>query len=381
MVPMSERLNPFPFYRRMREQAPFFRDPRSGVWSVFRYDDVQMALSDYERFYSGDGEHDPDEMGPGASIIGMNPPRHRKMRDLVSRAFTPRAVENLTERIRGIVQELLRDPLRERTMDMVRDFTYPLPVIVIAEMLGIPTQDRSTFKAWSDAIVASTDNHATGFEATQAMSAYFSGIVQERRHNLGEDLISRLIAAEVDGEKLTDAEIISFCDLLLVAGNETTTNLITNAIWTFSEHPEAWERLRGEPRLLGPTIEEVLRYRSPVQAMFRRVRVPMAVGDAMMNPGDTVIAWIGSANRDEDKFADPDRFDPDRKPNPHIAFGYGIHYCLGAPLARLESRLALETLIDQGVRGFQPQLPFSEWEPVSGFIVQGLKRFPVSLMS
>lgn len=379
MVPLSERLNPFPFYRRMRDDAPIYRDPRSGVWSVFRYDMVQKVLSDYEHFFSGDGQHDPEAMGPGASIIGMNPPRHRKMRDLVSRAFTPRAVENLTDRIREVIEELLRVPLRGKRMDMVRDFTYPLPVIVIAEMLGIPAEDRNQFKAWSDAIVASTDNHAVGYAATEAMNAYFAGIIENRRENLGDDLVSRLIVAEVDGEKLTDAEIISFCDLLLVAGNETTTNLITNAIWTFSEHPELWDFVRGDPGRVVPAIEEVLRYRSPVQAMFRAVRAPTTLGEAAMKPGETVIAWIGSANRDEAKFSDPDTFRPARKPNPHIAFGYGIHYCLGAPLARLESRLALETLIDEKVRGFTPLLPFRAWEPVGGFIVHGLKQLPVAI--
>lgn len=355
------------------------RDPRSGVWSVFQYDDVQTVLSDTERFMSGDGEYDPEEMGPGASIIGMNPPRHRKMRDLVSRAFTPRAVQNLSGRIQVIVNELLAPKLKDKQLDVVHDLTYPLPVIVIAEMLGIPAEARDQFKEWSDLIVSGTDDHGAGFEATEAMNAYFARIIAERRANLGTDLISSLIEAEIDGEKLSDAEIISFCDLLLVAGNETTTNLITNAVWTFIDHPDQWERLVLAPEKIPLAIEEVLRFHSPVQAMFRRARVPMTWAGRDMAAGDTIIAWIGSANRDPAKFDHADAFHPDRQPNQHIAFGYGIHYCLGAPLARLEARLALETLAHHRINRFRPLRPFDQWEPVSGFIVHGVKQLPVAL--
>lgn len=378
MIPMAERLNPFPRYRQMRRMAPLLQDPQSGVWSAFSYDAVQRVLSDYEHFFSGDGEHHPEDMGPGASIIGMNPPDHRKMRDLVSRAFTPKAVQNLGERIRAIIDHQLEEPMARGSMEVVGELTYPLPVIVIAEMLGIPAADRDQFKVWSDMVVAGTDNHVSGYEGTRAMNAYFAKVVAECRQHLGEDLISSLIEAEVDGEKLTDPEIISFCDLLLVAGNETTTNLITNAVWTFSELPEVWEALRAEPARIPAAIEEVLRFRSPVQAMFRSVRVPMEWEGKHLRPGETVIAWIGSANRDEKKFPDPDTFNMDRRPNQHIAFGYGIHYCLGAPLARLEARLALEALVERGVQRFRPLLPKEQWEPVGGFIVYGVKRLPIA---
>lgn len=321
-------------------------------------------------------------MGPGASIIGINPPRHRKMRELVSRAFTPKAVQNLQTRIRTIVDQLI-DAHRgdDAAWDIVADLTYPLPVIVIAEMLGIPPEDRDAFKRWSDAIVASTDNHGTGFEATRSMNAYFTEVIAQRRHDLGDDLISRLVKAEVDGERLTNAEIVSFCDLLLVAGNETTTNLITNAVWTFSEHPESWEALCATPDSIPTAIEEVLRYRSPVQAMFRSVRTATAIRGQEMAPHETVIAWIGSANHDDAKFTRPEEFEPLREPNPHIAFGYGIHYCLGAPLARLESRIALEAFVDRGIRRFELGKSAARLEPVGGFIVHGVKELPISIVT
>lgn len=381
MTPNMDRLNPFPQYRFMREHHPIVRDPRSGVWSVYTYDAVQRVLSDYEAFLSGDGEHDPEHMGPGASIIGMNPPDHRKMRDLISRAFTPRAVQRLDARIREIVDAQLQEPWERGRMDVVSELTDPLPVIVIAEMLGIPPRDRKRFKVWSDLIVSGTDNPIYGMEGTRAMNAYFADVVAERRQHLGDDLISSLIEADVDGEHLTDAEIISFCDLLLVAGNETTTNLITNALWTFSERPELWEQLIAEPSRIPEAIEEVLRFRSPVQAMFRQVRVPTEWAGQTMHPGEPVIAWIGSANRDAAKFSDPDIFDMDRQPNQHIAFGYGVHYCLGAPLARLEARLTLETMVERGIRGFRTTEPHERWEPVGGFIVHGVKHLPVALLS
>lgn len=375
-----DRLNPFPFYEAMRDRSPVVQDPDTGVWSVFSYEAVQTVLSDTDKFCSGYGGHEKSDMGPGASIIGLNPPDHRKLRDLVSRAFTPRAVELLRGRIREIIEHLLATPLAQGRLNLVGDFTYPLPVIVIAELLGIPSEDREQFKMWSDLIVSGTDNHEKGYQGTLAMNAYFSDVIVERRAHLGDDLISSLIQAEVDGVSLTDPEIVSFCDLLLVAGNETTTNLINNAVSTFIELPKVWQGILDDPKTIPAVIEEVLRYRSPVQAMFRTVYQEVTWGTHVMKPGERVIAWIGSANRDGTQFPHPDVFDPSRTPNRHIAFGYGIHYCLGAPLARLEGRLALESLADHGIQEFRTDLPWNQREPVGGFIVHGVQELPVTLL-
>lgn len=374
------RLNPFPVYEEMRDHHPVVRDPRTGVWSIYRYDDVETALSDYRQFRSGSGEPNRLHMGPGASIIGMNPPDHRKMRDIISRAFTPRAVEQLSARIEGIVEDLLDAVIPQGSLDIVEDLAYPLPVIVIAEMLGIAAEDRADFKRWSDLVVSGTDNHAMGHEGIESMNAYFLAIVRERRLHLGDDLISALIEAEVNGEQLTDAEIVSFCDLLLVAGNETTTNLLTNTIWTMIDYPDVWGQLVKSPELLPQAIEEVLRFRSPVQAMFRHTVGEVQFPDGTrIEPDATVVAWIGSANRDPRKFPHADTFDLWRSPNQNIAFGHGIHYCLGAPLARLETRIALTGLLSRRISGFESQIPPEQYEPVGGFIVHGLKRLPVSV--
>jgi cytochrome P450 len=255
--------------------------------------------------------------------------------------------------------------------------------MVISEMLGIPPTDRKQFKQWSDVIVASSNNiigddlalaEASG-KAMHAMYEYFAPIMERRRANPREDLISRLTSVEVDGERLSDSDIFSFCWLLLVAGNETTTNLISNAILTLLEEPAALARLRAEPALLPNAIEEVLRYRSPVQAMFRFAARDVELHGQMIEQGRVVLAWIGSANRDERRFPEPDRFDIERTPNPHIAFGNGIHFCLGAPLARLEARVALAAVLERLQE--LARVDDVPLVPVEGMIVHGVKSLPL----
>jgi cytochrome P450 len=241
-------------------------------------------------------------------------------------------------------------------MDLIDDLAYPLPVVVISEMLGIPAEDRHQFRQWSDEIVRSANNLFGDREGMQAgnrgggmvtaeMEPYLRDIIEQRRRAPGDDLISGLVAAEIDGERLTENDLMSFCSLLLVAGNVTTTNLIGNAMLSLLQHPQALARLQDDLSLLPAAIEEVLRYRSPVQFMFRIATRAVELGGQTIQPGQIVIAFIGSANRDEARFPAAHRFDLDREPNPHIAFGHGIHYCLGAPLARLEGRLALTILL------------------------------------
>jgi cytochrome P450 len=349
LASISEDLNPFPWYRTMRESQPVYFDRQRYTWSVFKFEDVQRVLSDYAAFSSqsrGGSQSDPNNPF-AASMISADPPRHRKLRALVTQAFTPRAVERMAPRIAAIVDELLDQITPAGQMDVIQHLSYPLPVIVIAEMLGIPVSDRERFKHWSDIIVssASTGGFAQHGNAIHEMSAYFTTMIEQCRRSPGDDLISGLLTANIDGEHLTMPELLGFCSLLLIAGNETTTNLIGNAILCFAEQNDLWERLRAEPALLPPAIEEVLRYRSPVQSMFRIVAADTTLGGQEIPKGSQVLAWIGSANRDPDQFAEAERFVIDRAPNRHIAFGHGIHYCLGAPLARMEANIALHAML------------------------------------
>ncbi|HEX9116267.1 MAG TPA: cytochrome P450 [Anaerolineae bacterium] len=378
---IERELNPFPWYQAMRQQAPVYYDRERWTWNVFGYDDVQRTLSEYATFSSqfhGSGGGDGSQPF-AASLIGTDPPRHRQLRSLVTQAFTPRAVDALAPRIAAIVDELLDRGAAPGRLDAIRDFGDPLPVIVIAELLGIPAADRGRFKTWSDAVVSMSETEsAGGYEgAVREMSAYFLALMEERRSKPAEDLISGLLAAEIDGQHLSRAEMLGFGSLLLVAGNETTTNLIGNALLCFVERPELWARLRAERSLLPGAIEEVLRYRSPVQSMFRVTTTAARLQNQTIPAGAFVVAWIGSANHDERQFADPERFDIERTPNRHLAFGQGIHYCLGAPLARLETRIAMEALLDR--YSAIEQVAGQPLERLPSTIVYGLRNLPLRL--
>jgi cytochrome P450 len=372
----DEALNPFPRYRLMREEHPVYFNPQHRFWQVFRYDDVLRVLSDYASFssnFSGGQERDP----LSTSLISMDPPRHRQFRNLVTQAFTPRSVAQLSDRITTIVNTLLHQVAAGGRMDIIDDLAYPLPVTVIAEMLGIPHEDRERFKAWSDAIVGAT--YPQGGDPQAEMGAYFLNMIAQRSREPKDDLITALLNAQIDGHHLNRQELLGFCVLLLVAGNETTTNLIGNALLCFDEHPEVMEQLRTEPELIPGAIEEVLRYRSPVQFMYRRAAADVTIRDQQIRAGQMVLAWIGSANRDEAQFPDPDTFDIRRTPNRHIAFGHGIHFCLGAPLARLEAKIALTILLErfhniERVR----DIPL---EATGSDLVFGVKHLPITFQT
>jgi cytochrome P450 len=384
LAEVERQLNPFALYQTMRQSYPLYHDPQRGSWNVFRFDDVQRVLTEYNVFSSQfRGDQPTDTVQPfAAAIISTDPPRHRQLRALVTQAFTPRAVEALAPRIHSIVNEYLDRVQAAGCMDVIHDLATPLPVIVIAEMLGIPSADRARFKVWSDFAVQ-TANFGSEIQYDKFMSptmmemgAYFLEMIGKREQLPGDDLISGLLAAEIDGERLNQIELLGFCILLLVAGNETTTNLIGNAMLCFAEQPEQWEVLRRQPDLLPQAIEEALRYRSPVQAMFRVTTTETELQEQVLPVGSRFVAWIGAANRDEATFPQAETFDIERALNRHLAFGNGIHYCLGAPLARLEAKIALGAMLER----------FDSFQVASGavlerqpsLIVYGLKNLPIT---
>lgn len=380
--------NPYPLYAQARRIEPFAYRPEMQAWNAFLYEDCRAILRDPRRFSSDFQRTLPPVERRPVSILSLDPPRHTQLRELVNRAFTPRMVQQLAPRIREITDELLGAVAPTGRTDLIADLAYPLPVIVIAEILGVPPEDRAAFKRWSDVIVADLGTDVSAerengemaprdlpLETIEEMSAYFSSVVDAREREPRADLISALIAAEVEGEKLSRDEILTFCILLLVAGNETTTNLIGNAVRTLLEHPESFARLRAEPALWPAALEEVLRYRPPVQATVRQATADTEIHGETVQAGQTIIVWLASANRDASEFPDPDAFQIGRTPNRHLSFGQGIHFCLGAPLARLEAAVALEEI---GRR--LPELrrvDAAPLEQVPGFIMHGVKRLPL----
>jgi cytochrome P450 len=378
------RRNPYPTYDRMRSGSSVFHLPPFDLWMLLDFEGVRRALVEHAVF-SSDLSHVPGHGNPGEWFLFFDPPRHAKLRALISRAFTPRVVAGLEPRIRELSRQLLDQVIERGEMDLAQDFAVPLPMAVIAELLGVPAADWPRYQRWSDVILKLANTFSRNEEAarildeyravTAEMRSFLPELIAQRRAAHQEDLLSRLVEAEVDGEQLTPEELLGFVQLLLVGGQETTTNLINNAVLCFLEHPDQFARLQAAPDLLPSAIEEVLRYRSPVQWMPRATRRAVEMHGHTIPAGKLVLAVIGSANRDPRQFDDACRFDITRDPNPHLAFGHGIHACLGAPLARMEARIALADFLER-VKEFAlaSQEP---WEPRQALHVHGPSRLPI----
>ena len=350
--PVSDEVarDPYAVYRRLRNRDPVHRMRLIDAWVLTRYEDADAMLRDHERF----GAENRRFYDAGlTTMLDIDPPDHTRLRALVSRAFTPRSVSRWHGRVQEIADRLLDEVADHDRFDLIAALGYPLPVTVIAEMLGVPAEDMDRFEGWSNDIALIVEPILTPAQvegvrrATGELFAYFETIVEARRHEPRDDLVSALLAAEEEGDRLSREELLSTMLLILVAGNETTRNLIGNGMMALLRHPDQLKRLRDNPELLEPAVDELLRYDSPVQLDGRVVREDLELGGKRLRTGQKVIALLGAANRDPDAFQHPDALDIARSGKSHLSFGRGIHYCLGASLALLEARIAFRGLLDR----------------------------------
>jgi len=342
--------DPYPTYRWLRDEAPFYRNEEIGFVALSRHDDVLAAFKDTEHFSNARGvaleqssQGDPSET---ASFLAMDPPRHDVMRGLVARGFTPRRVMDLEPRIREIATEHVDRFVEQGRCDFIQDFAGLLPMDVISEMLGVVRADRDMLRRWADTLLHREDGvreiPKEGIEAALNIIVYFQDLVGERKKRRAEDLTSALLDVQVDGVGLTDKEVISFLFLMVIAGNETTTKLLGNAAWWLWKHPAQRALVRADAALVPAWVEETLRFDGSTQLLARTVRGEVELHGQKVRDGERAVLLIGAANRDERVFPDPDAYDLRRDTSAHLAFGKGTHFCMGASLARLEGRIALE---------------------------------------
>lgn len=340
--------DPYPVYRELREKCPVAHsDVRGGYWLLSRYKDVFQAAHEYSTFISGGGVTFPPIGNERPMIpIETDPPQQKKYRSILNPAFTLDAVAHHEPYVRSLVTEFIDAFIDKGECDLVRDLAMPLPMFVIAHLLGIPLEDRDKFKQWSiDLAQTSAEDAQVGVQAAQALYGYFAEVLAARRQKPGADLVSLLLAAKIDGRPLTEEELLDMCLLLLVAGNETTTNAIGSTLWYLAQHPQERTKLIETPALIPTAIEEFLRYESPVQGLKRTLTKDVELGGQTVGKGEVALLMWGSANRDEGEFPRADQCILDRHPNRHLAFGTGIHRCLGAHLARLELTVVLEEVL------------------------------------
>jgi cytochrome P450 PksS len=390
------KANPYPFYAHLRAEAPVWRvtlGDRRTAWLVTRYEDVAGVLKDDTFAKDKLNAMDPEQRAktpwvPGflkpleRNMLDLDDPDHMRLRALVSKAFTPRIIERLRGRIEALCEELLDAMERERGTDLVAGYALPLPATVIAELLGVPAEDHARFHRWSNRLVSVSSGRdmLRALPAALAFVRYLRNLVERRRADPQDDLITALIRVEEAGDKLSEDELLAMAFLLLVAGHETTVNLIASGTLALLEHPEQTARLRRDPSLVKPAVEELLRYTSPVEmATERYAREDAEIGGRRIPRGELVLAVLGSANRDERHFEKPDVLDLARDPNRHLAFGRGgVHHCLGAPLARMEGQIALSALLRRFPGARLAMAPESlHWR--RGLFLRGLEKLPLVL--
>lgn len=389
------RADPYPAFRFLQEAAPVFQTPLPGMWIASRYQECNAVLRDprwssdqtnsnafAEALTAGNVPQVPPELEGMQPFLFMDPPDHTRLRGLVSKAFTPRVVESLRPRITELVDEIMTRARAAGGMEVIADLAYPLPVTIISEMLGVPVEDKERFTAWSRELAASLDPDFGPVEpgAFQQRTrtqlefvGYFRRLIAERRSHARDDLLSALVAVEEAGDKLSEKELLSICILLLVAGHETTVNLIGNGALAFARHPEQMALLAKDPSLARSAVEEVLRYDPPVQLTGRVALEDVALADVTVPRGEMVVTLIAAANRDPSQFDEPDRFDVTRNDARHLAFGFGAHFCLGAPLARAEGQIALTALAAMsGLRLLSDPPAYKE-----NLVLRGVEALPV----
>jgi cytochrome P450 len=381
--------DPYPMYHRLRAEDPVHHSPL-GFWVLTRYADVIAMLRDGRLIKEPIAAFVAARFGMavppglGLSMLDRDPPDHTRLRGLVSKAFTPRALERLRPGIQQIVDRLLDDVAGRGSMDLIEEFAYPLPVRVICEMLGVSVADHERFKQWGldiarglDAIMLPPDSEVgrRSVSGRRALAEYFHGLIAERRAAPRDDMLSALIAAEEAGDKLNEDELLATCILLLVAGHETTANLIGNGTLALLRHPAELRKLRENPGLIASAVEELLRFDGPVQRTARIPSEDIRIDGRTIGKGEMVMPFLGAADRDPAQFPDPDRLDIARADNRHIAFGMGIHFCLGAPLARMEGQIAIGTLLAR-----LPRLALATDRPRfrQSLTLRGLEALPVS---
>lgn len=392
----EHKTNPYPFYAKLREEQPVcpvtLPDKRT-IWLVTRYEDVVAVLKD-DRFVKN-----PANVAPGYKavkepwvpkfakpftqhMLSKDKPDHSRLRGLVNKAFSPRMVDQMRSRIQLVTRELLMKVHGQQRIDLISDYALPIPTTIISEMMGVPANDREKFNRWTNAVMQVTTTRWGMLKAIPKVWAfvrYIRKFIKLKQRDPEDDLVSELVKAEVDGERLTDDELVGMIFLLLVAGHETTVNLIGNGVLALLKHPEQMELLRNNPELIKPAVEELLRFESPVEMGTERYACEDITIAGITIPGGSLVGVVlASANRDETQFENADTLDLRRDPNKHVAFGLGSHYCTGAPLARLEGQIAINILLE-----LIPQLELDSspqahrWRP--GLVTRGLESLPIAV--